>query len=264
LTQGTTKRWRLDGRRALVTGGTKGIGEAVAAELLGLGAQVTVVARNAEEVSARVAAWMANGLSAFGIAADMTVAEGRAAAIEATVEAMGSLDILINNVGTNIRKPSLDYTPEEVTFLISTNVMAAWEMSRAAYPHLKAAADAGGDATIVGIGSTAGTVCVGSGAPYAMTKAAIDQMTRYLAVEWAEDGVRVNEVNPWYTWTPLATPVLKQPETAERILARTPNGRIADPEDIAGLVAFLCLPAARHITGQCIAVDGGMLANGRF
>lgn len=257
-------RWRLDGRRALVTGGTKGIGEAVAAELLALGARVTVVARNSEEVAARVAAWQAAGLPAFGIAADVTTPEGRAAAIETAVGAMGGLDILVNNVGTNKRKSSLEYTSEEVAHLLQTNLLSAWEMCRAAYSPLKTAADAGIDAAIVGVGSVAGTVCVGSGAPYAMTKAATDQMTRYLAVEWAADGIRVNEVNPWYTWTPLATPVLSQAETAERILARTPNGRIATPEDIAGVIAFLCLPAARHITGQCLSVDGGMLANGRF
>jgi Tropinone reductase 1 len=248
----------------LVTGGTKGIGEAVAAELLALGAQVTIIARNADEITARVASLQKAGLSAFGVAADVATQEGRAAALETAVSAMGGLDILINNVGTNIRKPSLEYTAEEVAHLLQTNLLSAWEMCRAAYPHLKAAAEAGIDAAIVGVGSVAGTVCVGSGAPYAMTKAATDQMTRYLAVEWAADGIRVNEVNPWYTWTSLATPVLSQTETAERILARTPNGRIAAPEDMAGVIAFLCLPTARHITGQCLAVDGGMLANGRF
>jgi tropinone reductase I len=258
------RRWRLDGRRALVTGGTKGIGEGVAAELLALGARVTVVARDAAVVAARVGAWQENGFPAFGVAADVTIPEGRAAALETAVGAMGGLDILVNNVGTNIRKPSIEYTAEEVAHLLHTNTLSAWEMCRAAYPYLKAAADAGGDAAIVGVGSVAGTLCVGSGAPYAMTKAATDQLTRYLAVEWAADGIRVNEVNPWYTFTPLASPILNQTETRERILARTPNGRIADPADIASVVAFLCLPAARHVTGQCLAVDGGMLANGRF
>jgi tropinone reductase I len=257
-------RWRLDGRRAIVTGGTKGIGEAVADELLGLGAAVTIVARNADDVTAHVSAWKKAGFSAHGIAADVTTEAGRRAVLETAVSAMGGVDILVNNVGTNIRRPSVDYTPDEFAFLVATNMTTAWEMCRAAYPYLKEAAEGGSDAAIVGIGSVAGSASVGSGAPYAMTKAATDQLTRYLAVEWAVDGIRANEVNPWYTHTPLASPILNQPETAARILARTPNGRIADPADVAGLVAFLCLPAARHITGQCIAVDGGMLVNATF
>jgi Tropinone reductase 1 len=132
-------------------------------------------------------------------------------------------------------------------------------MCRLAHPLLK---EAEGGARIVNIGSVAGSVWVGSGAPYAMTKAALDQLTRYLAVEWAPDNIRVNAVAPWYTRTPLANAVLDRPEFAERVLARTPLGRIADPDDISGIVAFLCLPCARHITGQIVAVDGGFLALG--
>ena len=108
----------------------------------------------------------------------------------------------------------------------------------------------------------AGNVFVGTGAPYAMTKAALDQLTRYLSVEWAAENIRVNSVNPWATETPLTSDVLSQPEYRSRVLNRTPNGRIADAEDVAALVAFLCLPCARQITGQTIAVDGGFLALG--
>jgi tropinone reductase I len=258
------QRWRLDGRRALVTGGTKGIGEAIAAELLALGAGVAIVARNADEVAAKVAEWTGRGYTAFGAAADMTTPEGRAEAVAFAVSALGGLDILINNVGTNIRKPTTDYTPDEYAKVMETNVTSVFEMCRLAYPHLREAASGGGDAAIITVGSVAGSVYVGSGSVYGVTKAATDQLTRYLAVEWAVDGVRVNAVNPWYTDTPLARPVVSDPERAGRIIARTPNGRIADPTDISGLAAFLCLPAARHVTGQCVAVDGGFLANGGF
>ena len=103
---------------------------------------------------------------------------------------------------------------------------------------------------------------VGSGAPYAMSKAALDQLTRYLAVEWAAENIRVNAVLPWYTQTPLAAPVLADAAWRERILSRTPNKRIATPEDVAAAAAFLCLPAARHITGVLLPVDGGFLALG--
>ena len=261
MTTPFTSRWSLAGRRALVTGGTKGIGAAVAEELLRLGAQVTIVARNGDEIAARVGEWREAGLSAFGTPTDVTHVEGRASAVQFAVEAMGGvgLDILVNNVGTNVRKRSLVISPEEYERIFSTNLTATWEMCRAAHPALATAA---GGASIVNIGSVAGSTAMGSGGPYAMTKAAMDEMTRYLAVEWAKDGIRVNGVNPWYTRTPLAERVLANPTVKNAILARTPLNRIAEPDDISGLVAFLCLPAARHITSQTIAVDGGFLAYG--
>lgn len=252
-----SERWRLDGRRALVTGGTKGIGLAVAEEMLSLGAAVTIVARSEADVTGRVAQWRENSLPAHGIAADVSTEGGRPTAVEYAARAMDGIDILINNVGTNIRKPTDDYAPDEYAKVFETNLTSVFEISRAAHPHLR---ESGG--SIVNIGSVAGSVFVGSGLPYAMTKAALDQMTRYLAVEWAGDRIRVNSVNPWYTQTPLASPVLADPEFSARVLSRTPLERIADPEDVAGIVAFLCLPAARHITGQTIAVDGGFLARG--
>ncbi len=252
-------RWRLDGRRALVTGGTKGIGAAVAEDLLRLGARVCVVARGADEVAARADAWRAAGLEAHGTAADVATPEGRAAALTAALGALGGLDVLINNVGTNVRKATTEYTSEEYDLLMQTNLTSAYELSRAAYPHLKGAP---GGASVVNIGSVAGSVMVGSGAPYAMTKAAMDQLTRYLAVEWGADNIRVNAVNPWYTRTFRVTPYLDKPEFTEEVLAKTPLGRVAEPEDVAGLVAFLCMPAAAYITGQTVAVDGGFLAYG--
>lgn len=256
-------RWRLDGRRALVTGGTKGIGEAVAQELLALGASVTVVARDASIVQERVGAWQESGLPAYGVTGDISRHQDRLRAVESAVGQMGGLDILINNAGTNRRGKTAELSTTDIRVVMRTNLTSPWELCRLAYPHLKESGQSG-DASIVGIGSVAGSVYVGSGAPYGMTKAAMDQLTRYLAVEWAEEGIRVNNVNPWYTHTPLASPVVNDPDRAGRIIGRTPNRRIAEPEDISGLVAFLCLPTARHITGQTIAVDGGFLVNGSF
>lgn len=233
-------RWRLDGMRALVTGGTKGIGAAVVDELRGLGATVRTVARQGADHNA-----------------DLSVSGEAKRVVDEAVDALGGLDLLVNNAGTNTRKPSVQYTEPEVQFLFDTNVRSAWEMACAAHPALKESRG-----SIVQVGSTAGEVYVGSGAPYAMTKAALDQLTRYLAVEWARDGIRVNSVNPWYTETPLAAPILADPTWGEPILKAIPLGRVGQPEDVAAAVAFLLMPAARHITGVCVPVDGGFLACG--
>lgn len=252
--------WSLTSKKALVTGGTKGIGRAVVDELLAVGcSHVATCARNPDEVVARVAEWRAAGFAVSGIAADASTEQGRALILDFVRAELGTLDILVNNVGTNIRKSSLDYTSADSAFLWDTNVVSAWEFCRAFHPLLAAS----GTGSIVNIGSVAGAVMVGTGAPYAMTKAALDQLTRYLAVEWAPDGIRVNAVNPWATQTPLTESILANPDYLERVLRRTPNGRVADPADVASLVAFLCLPTAKQISGQTIAVDGGFLANGR-
>ncbi|MES2460951.1 MAG: SDR family oxidoreductase [Armatimonadota bacterium] len=254
------QRWSLGGRRVLVTGGTKGIGWAVAEEFLALGASVTIAARGDEEISQRVESDRTGRL--FGIPADVATAQGRSTATDYAAAKMGGLDYLVNNAGTNIRKSSAEFSPEEFSFLFDTNLVSAWELSRLAYPFLKASATVSGDAGIVNIGSVAGSVAVGSGAPYAMTKAAMDQMTRYIAVEWGPDHIRTNAVLPWYTRTFRVSPYLDAPDFTENVLAKTPLGRVAESEDISGVVAFLCLPAARYVTGQTIAADGGFLAYG--
>ena len=251
--------WHLRGKRALITGATKGIGRAIAEEFLALGAEILIVARKGDEVSKAIADWQKQGHKVHGCVADVAVSADRKTVIEHSMSVFGdSLDILVNNVGMNIRKQLVDYQEDEYRHIFETNLFSVIEMCRLCFPFLKN----GVGANVVNVASVAGFVDVLSGPPYGMTKAAEIQLTRHLGVEWASAGIRVNAISPWYTETPLTVPVLTNPERLEKIIAATPLRRVAQPEEMAAAVAFLAMDKASYITGQNIVVDGGFSVKG--
>jgi len=251
-------RWTLKNKRALITGATKGIGRAIAQEFVELGAELAIVARNKDELNAMVKEYSVKGIKIFGIQADVSSRSDYQKIIDKVKNEWGKLDVFVNNVGTNIRKASIDYDFNEYDHVMNTNLRSAFELSRLVFPLLKQSEQA----NVVFVSSVAGQIHLKTGAIYAMTKAAINQLTKNLAVEWASDNIRVNAVAPWYIRTPLAETVLKNEAYKQSVLSRTPMNKIGEPEDVAAAVSFLCIPASAYVTGQILSVDGGFMVNG--
>lgn len=252
--------WQLQGHTALITGASKGIGYAAARELAGLGANLLLVARDVDYLE-QVRVELVDdfpGIEVMAFGADLSEQEERLAVFDWVADLGAPLSLLINNAGGNQPASTLSYREDEYHAIFEQNVFSAFEMCRLSHPQLVQHAHA----AIVNVGSVSGVTHVRTGSPYGMSKAALHQLTRNLAVEWATDGIRVNAVAPWYIRTQRSEPALANDEYLDEVLDRTPLRRIGEPEEVAAAIAFLCLPAASYITGQVLAVDGGFLNYG--
>lgn len=242
----------LAGRTALVTGAGRGIGAACARALDAAGARVALVARNRSELD-EVAAGLAN--EPFVVSADLGTADGPGAAAAAALDGFdGRLDVLVNNAGTALRKDSHDLTVDELDHVWNVNVRSALLLTAAVLPAMLDA----GSGSIVSISSISGLRGAPRRAVYAASKAALDGMTRSLAMEYGPRGIRANTVAPGVVETAMWRDNLAKPGVADAVLGVIPTRRLSTAEEVADVVVFLASDASRSITGEVIAADGGI------
>ncbi|KAF5206300.1 Tropinone reductase [Thalictrum thalictroides] len=255
------KRWSLEGMTALVTGGTKGIGHAIVEELAGLGASIHTCARDETELNQVLHDWTESGFSVTGSVCDLSVRQQREKLMEdvSSIFKM-NLNIFVSNAGTNLVKPTTEYTAEDFSFLMATNFESCYHLCQLTHPLIKSS----GNGSIVFISSIAGLTGFFAGTIYSASKGALNQLTRTLACEWAKDNIRINAIAPGFIRTPMVKKALEQEAFVNEYISRTPLKKIGEPSDVSSLVAYLCLPAASYITGQVITVDGGITVNGFY
>jgi NAD(P)-dependent dehydrogenase (short-subunit alcohol dehydrogenase family) len=251
------RNYDLQGKVAIVTGGGRGIGKSIALGLAECGAKIVVASRSKGELEAVANEIKERGGEAIAVVIDLMVSDQIPALVDATIAAFGRVDILVNNAARSFLRPLMELREDGYDKIFTVNVKAAFLLSRAV---AKVMMEQGGG-KIVNI-TTVGAVRGGAGMGiYHSSKAALNMLTKCMAVEWAPFNINVNAVGPGLTKTPFSQPIWSNPEVEKTITSRIPKGRLAEPEDIVGAVLFLCSEDSLFITGESIYVDGGTLAS---
>jgi NAD(P)-dependent dehydrogenase (short-subunit alcohol dehydrogenase family) len=253
----TNPSFSLSGRKALVTGASRGIGEALAVGLAIAGADVAVAARELPALAAAERAIAAAGRKSHAIAVDVRDPGAIRAGVDRAAQALGGLDILVNNAGVEEVRDSLAVDEALWDRILDTNLKGAFFCAQAAARIM--AIDKGG--AIVNVCSLTSEVGVPTAVPYGASKSGLLGMTRALAAEWAANGIRVNGIGPGYFRTDLTEIFYQNTAWQEAMLAKIPLRRFGRLEDLVGAAVFLCSDAAAYITGQCLYIDGGYLAS---
>jgi NAD(P)-dependent dehydrogenase (short-subunit alcohol dehydrogenase family) len=245
--------FRVDGRRALVTGASSGIGLGAAVALADAGAAVTLVARRWEGLAALQDAIRDGGRTANTLPLDITDVEATARA----VAEQGPFDILVNSAGLALHTPAIETTPKDYDTAMGLNLRAAYFLTREVARGL---IGAGKQGSLINVGSQMGHVGGPDRAVYAANKHALEGMTKAMALEWASHGIRVNTLCPTFIRTPLSEQTLRNPERREWILSKIKLGRVGEIEDVMGAVVFLASDASAMMTGSHLIIDGGWTA----
>lgn len=246
----------LTGRRALVTGGSRGLGQAIAVALTQMGAQVCVTSRDQSSLEETLEALRAAGRPGKGMALDVRDTHAIRSSVDA-LDAEWPVDILVNNAGFEHVSASLDVDDSIWDAIVDTNLKGSFFTSQAAARHMAAR----GRGAIVNLCSLTSYVGIPTAVPYGASKSGLLGMTKALSAEWAMSGIRVNAIAPGYFRTQMTEGFYADRDWAESMLGKIPQRRFGDVADIGGAVVFLVSDAAAYVTGQCLAVDGGYLAS---
>lgn len=243
------KPFDLSGKTALVSGASSGLGEHFARCLGGAGASVVLAARRADRLKTLQAELAGKGITASAIDLDVT----SAASIAKALDAVGPLDIVVNNAGISIVKPALEMPEQDWDQVVNTNLRGAWLMAQGAAKRWVAAKKPG---VIVNIASILGLRTIGQVAPYNASKAGLIHLTRALAMEWARHNIRINAICPGYIETEMNSAFWKTPG-GQKLIDRIPQRRIGKPEHLDGALLLLASDAGEFMTGSVVTVDGG-------
>ena len=245
--------FRLDGKRALVTGGGRGIGLAAASALAQAGAHVTVAARTGTEVAAAAEAIRAGGDAADALVLDVTDVD----AVRATISRAQPFDILVNNAGTNRPAPFIDVKIEDFDFIVGLNVRAAFFVAQAVARKMIEAKRAG---SIINISSQMGHVGAARRTVYCASKHAVEGFTKAMAIELAPHRIRVNTLGPTFLETPMTRPFFENKEFRAEVISKIKLGRLGQLDDLTGAIVFLASDASTLMTGSALVIDGGWTA----
>lgn len=246
----------LSGKVAMVTGSTRGLGEVAAGALAKAGADVAICGRSKDDLE-RVSGNIKDlGRNAAGFFLDVSIKESVQKGVDQILDHFNRIDILVNNAGVNHRVPVLEFSEEDWDRIINTNLKGYFLVAQAVVPQMLER----GYGKVINMSSIMGTVALPNLLAYASSKGGVDQMTKVMALEWAQKGVCVNAIGPTYFETVLVAQLRNDPERFNFINERTPMGRWGYPHELEGIVIFLAAPASDFITGQTLYIDGGWTA----
>ncbi len=251
------KQFSLKGKVSLVTGGARGIGLGIARALAGAGADVMIASRTEAQLKAAAASiYEACGRNVGTFCTDVSDLSGHAAMVEATLQRFGRIDVLVNNAGSNIRKPFLEVDEADYDTIMQIQLKSVFFLSQRVAKILKAA----GGGKLINVSSLTSQIGVPNISIYGAAKGGVFSLTKSLALELAPYHINVNAVAPGYVRTAMTEAAFSDPKRLEWMLSRIPLGRFGQPEDIANAVLYLASPAADYLTGEVIVIDGGWLS----